>query len=335
MFNPVCNINTMFNIYFLVLLTYFFLVADLIGARIMPTSLCSKLFFLRALTPVHAGAGHGGDVIDLPVQRDEFGFPCIWSSSLKGAVRSALERSLAGHSDKDCLKVVFGAQPRTLEVSQYSSHANLLDARLLFIPMRSLKGIWVYATSPHMVSYLTIYIESLQGAVPPSLRDVRAGVSSTKGIMVDGKHAVLNEEWVELEVNNKLVDSLFATILPGRLLDKVEKRGLVVLDDDIMKNLIGRSMLVQYRVMLSRTSKTVEAGPWTEEYLPEETILVSGVIGRPLDDKLLTKNRNLDCNFTLSVCDWLEEKISSLLGNRLWIGGKETLGRGLVEVYPA
>ena len=52
----------------------------------------AKLMFIYALTPLHPGAGKaaaGGSPVELPVQRDEFGFPTIWSSSLKGVLRSS------------------------------------------------------------------------------------------------------------------------------------------------------------------------------------------------------------------------------------------------------
>ncbi|MFP3157935.1 MAG: RAMP superfamily CRISPR-associated protein, partial [Caldivirga sp.] len=50
----------------------------------------AKLILLESLTPLHPGSGRGSAYVDLPVQRDEFDFPTIWSSSLKGALRSTL-----------------------------------------------------------------------------------------------------------------------------------------------------------------------------------------------------------------------------------------------------
>jgi hypothetical protein len=45
-----------------------------------------KLFWLVALTAVHPGVGRSEEAqVDLPVQRDEFGLPTVWASSLKGA----------------------------------------------------------------------------------------------------------------------------------------------------------------------------------------------------------------------------------------------------------
>jgi len=59
----------------------------------------AKLILLESLTPLHPGSGRGSAYVDLPVQRDEFDFPTIWSSSLKGALRSTLTLSCNGIND--------------------------------------------------------------------------------------------------------------------------------------------------------------------------------------------------------------------------------------------
>ena len=49
--------------------------------------------FLICQTPLHAGSGSELGVVDLPIQRERHtGFPKIESSSLKGAIREAIER---------------------------------------------------------------------------------------------------------------------------------------------------------------------------------------------------------------------------------------------------
>jgi len=50
------------------------------------------MLYIKALTPIHVGVGRGEAThVDLPLQRDEFGFPTIWASSLKGAIKSNLK----------------------------------------------------------------------------------------------------------------------------------------------------------------------------------------------------------------------------------------------------
>jgi len=53
----------------------------------------ADLVFVRTITNLHPGTGRGGEVVDLPVQRDQFEFPMIYGSSLKGAIKSYLPQS--------------------------------------------------------------------------------------------------------------------------------------------------------------------------------------------------------------------------------------------------
>ncbi|MCX8185483.1 MAG: RAMP superfamily CRISPR-associated protein, partial [Sulfolobales archaeon] len=85
----------------------------------MPTEICRVLvvyvgraiLYVRALTPLHVGVGRGYSAqVDLPVQRDEFGFPVIWSSSLKGALKAWVEGSV-----RKC----FGPEPEELETAEF------------------------------------------------------------------------------------------------------------------------------------------------------------------------------------------------------------------------
>jgi len=288
----------------------------------------SLLLFLRALSPIHAGVGRGGvsgEIVDLPVQRDEFGFPCIWSSSLKGAVRANVARYM---QNNPCIKAVFGPEASSPNVSEYSSTISLLDAKLLLIPFRSIKGVWIYATTPHFLNYLMVYYEAVKGGSLKQLENISTNVVSRSDIFVKDSKAVLNEELVELKHDPDLVNRLFQNILPDRLLDRVNKKGLVVLDDDTMKALVGRSLLVQYRVRLKHLEKTVDEGPWSEEYLPEETVLVSALVCREISSKARELTQ---CNINNS-CEWLIQVIETKLGSRIWLGGRETLGRGFVEV---
>ena len=111
------------------------------------TYLLSDLIVLRAVTPVHAGVGRAGGVVDLPVQRDEYGYPCIYSSSLKGALKAGLLqaflKSLGGgsgayHRALMAVQALLGPEPE--EGESFESSVALLDAYLFAMPVRSLRG---------------------------------------------------------------------------------------------------------------------------------------------------------------------------------------------------
>jgi CRISPR-associated protein Cmr4 len=110
------------------------------------------------------------------------------------------------------------------------------------------------------------------------------------------------------------------------VLDDVDSHGIVIVPDKDNKGLaiIRRSMMMQYRVRLKRETKSVEAGPWSEEYLPLKTVLVSLALCRDAQGKDGGKISAKD------LCD----KLKDVFNNRsIYVGGKETIGRGLVKIY--
>lgn len=58
--------------------------------------------FLICETPLHAGSGSDLGIVDLPIQRERHtGFPEIEGSSLKGALREAIEQKVNSKSFTD------------------------------------------------------------------------------------------------------------------------------------------------------------------------------------------------------------------------------------------
>jgi len=277
-----------------------------------------KLLFLRALTPLHVGAGRGASIyVDLPLQRDEFGFPTIWSSSLKGALRANFVESEASSK-----RIIFGPEPA--EASEHSSAASFADARLLLIPARTLKGIWTYVTSPHMIEQLATFLE-IAGKVGIEVPRVEAGKAlvSSDNLLFKGSRVMVNEISLEAKVDTDIAKSL-AGVLPGELGDTVKSRGLVVISDDIARTVVNRSVVIQYRVRLKYETKTVDVGPWSEEYLPIETVMVSLIVCK----NFITSKIQMQAD---KVCEELEKGYKG--SKVVYVGGKETIGKGLVKLY--
>lgn len=258
----------------------------------------SELLFIYSLTPTHPGSGRGGEIVDLQVQRDEFGIPVIWASGLKGVFRSNLTLRCGGDTAcKERVRAIFGPEAGSREVSDYASSVVFLDARLLLIPARSLRGgVWTYVTSPHLLNYYLTYLEALteynnalnqlKDSLMKLIDRVRSSVGggvalvSSGRVLMGGNKAVINE----LEFNAK-VDSdamkLFLSALPKDVGgDKVSQAGLVFISDDDINEVIRRGgLVIQTRVRLNYESKTVVSGAlWEEEYLPQFTIMVSGIV---------------------------------------------------------
>lgn len=101
----------------------------------------TKLLFVHALSPLHAGTGQGVDVIDLPIAREKAtGIPFLPGTTLKGVFRDGCEND-------DIRKRVFGPDTSG-DPSEHAGSVTFTDARLLLMPIRSLRGVFAWATSP-------------------------------------------------------------------------------------------------------------------------------------------------------------------------------------------
>lgn len=283
---------------------------------------------MYSLTSLHPGVGRGGEFVDLPVQRDEFGYPAVWATSIKGSLRSYLEVRGQGAAAK--AKIIFG--PRPGEDVDYSSSVVVHDARLLLLTARSLKGVWLHVTSSHLLSYLDSYLEALDaigvrseglGRVREGLRGLREKASRASGgralvsserYLVRGK-LVVNEGIFEASVEKDLLD-LVGKLLPDGIRGRVE--GVALVSDDDLQSIVGRSLVVQHRVRLDYESKTVGVGPWSEEHVPQRTIFVSLVVSLEVRRKSSEIKQPSHVWGELSKIRWLN------------IGGKESVGKGLV-----
>jgi len=329
----------------------------------------ARLILFEALTPLHPGSGRGSAYVDLPVQRDEFGFPTIWSSSLKGALRSTLTLSCNGNNDAveraKCRRkvyLVFG--PETDETSDYASAASILDARLVLIPARSLKGVWTYVTSPHLLNYLLTYMEVVNHGERDDLGKlvehvkgvVKDGtiIISRPDLLVSGNSIVINE--LELSAIQNATLNQLIDLLPGDVKNIANERGLVVVSDNDVQEVVRRSLIVQPRIRLDYATKTVVSGGlWEEEYVPQFTVFTtamrcSGIKARG-DNESINKWVNRDAgglseddrrklmNEYKSLIDSLKDAnnvcAEALGGSKitsLFFGGKETIGKGLAKI---
>lgn len=279
--------------------------------------LASDLIVLKTITPLHAGVGRAGKLVDLPIQRDEYGFPCIYSSSLKGALKTAQVHAFL-RSFKDCrdpyskalmaVQALLGPDPE--EGESFESSIALLDAYLLAMPVRSLKGIYVYVTSPILLKRFYERLELL-ASIPG---ESRQGKGEQTGVDVVKKTIDIYELIAKIdpgprkaicmgedkdcenlrvkELKNKIVlaEEYFLEInLPENITkEQISKmntfvknifrldKPLLIVDDFTARDLVERSILRLTRVRLRRETKTFqERGLWSEEYLPPKTVLHS------------------------------------------------------------
>lgn len=284
----------------------------------------ASLLYLHAITSLHPGSGTALGVVDLPVQRERHTqWPIVPGSSLKGILRSMCTRR---HTETDPgVITVFG--PPTADSGAHAGAAAISDARILFFPVRSLRGVFAWVTCP---AVLERYQRDLGLAGHPPFGEIlrpgrnQAAVVSGSPLLVNGNRLVLEEFEFEAKIpsgttqwdwfaKNSIADEGTAARL---------KTHMAILHDDDFTHFVRHATEVVARVGLDYERKTVRSGAlFYEEFLPPETVLYSLVFAED--------SRNAGHGMTAAeVNAWLKDNIPPVMQ----IGANETTGKGLCSI---
>jgi len=258
----------------------------------------AQLLFVHAHSPLHPGTGQSLGAVDLAVARDKAtGYPYLPGSSLKGALRAKAR----AHAD---VVKVFG--PDTSEAEKSSGSGVFGDANLLFLPMKTAKGLFGYVTTEYILRRFLRDAE-LAGVAPrPAKGDVGQAVTDGNSVQFD--------EVSSATVTQPPLLTKALGYLPQKLLSEVQPRAVCV-TDDMFRMLLEQGLDLVTRVRINPETNTADAGGlWLEENLPVETILVS-VIGALRDSRTVA---------TL---------IGKLAEGTTYLGGHVTVGRGRTQLH--
>jgi CRISPR-associated protein Cmr4 len=148
----------------------------------------------------------------------------------------------------------------------------------------------------------------------------------------DGKrYIVVNEARLEKAREDKGVVESLSKVLPDKIANMVKDRGVIVVSDTVARDIVNRSMVIQYRVRLNPNTKTVDVrgALWSEEYMPSNTVMASLVVCR---EPRRRRSGGEACASATDVCSDLINYFANTRST-IYIGGKETIGKGLVELY--
>lgn len=281
--------------------------------------MATALLFTHALSPLHAGVGQGSGVIDLPVAREKAtGLPYLPGSSLKGALRGLGE-------ENDTTSAVFG--PPTDKAHEHSGALVVGDQRLLLLPIRSLAGIFAYATSPYVLRRFARDAQDagLNTPLVPTLtgRD-QCLLGNTSDLRVDERVYL---EDLDLHAEAAPAADEWATWLAAQLFATDDSKHFTqrfcIVHDDVLTFLLETATEVTARIRVDEQSHTVAKGAlWYEEALPAETVLAGPVLAH----RSRRKDSPLDGAGVLAF-------VHTLLAKPLQLGGKATVGRGLCRVH--
>lgn len=292
--------------------------------------------FLYAETSVHLGSGQSFAAIDLAIQRERFtDLPMGASTGVKGVFRDAMERKAAPEDDATVL-AAFG--PDTDHADKHAGALAFTDLRLLLFPVRSLTGVFAWATCRFVLERLQRDLLFLnEGAKAPTGLTLDALPKVDKGAarvaagsaLVSERQVVLEEYALRAEVHKGVHDlghwlarralpagddyAFWRERLPGHL---------VLLHDDDFRDFTRHSTEVVARIQLNERKTTTGDGGnlFYQENLPAESLLYSLVLAQ---DDLSGGGQ--------SAADLLAF-VRGLDGHRLQIGGDASTGRGLTHV---
>ena len=253
-----------------------------------------QLYVLHALAPLHIGEDQAAGAVDLPTMRERAtGYPLIPGSSVKGVLREEAEDRFDGGANAEPVRAAFG--PPKDQAGDHRGGLIFTDAHLLALPVRSLCGTYAWVTCGRVLTRLNRDLETLEGHDPlpvPRVDDHRkarvpkpAAGAAPSALLPPGRDEVFLEELLldgrPATEASRLAERLGAWFCPGDA-DAAEllRRRLLVVHDDVFGFYTRLGLEVRARVKLGDAG-TVEEGPWSEEHLPAESLLVGLVVGRP------------------------------------------------------
>ncbi len=303
----------------------------------------TKTLLIYTETALHAGTGSGLGAVDLPIQREvTTNYPMIQSGGIKGAIRSALRVQFAGAQDHPDINVVFGPE----EIPDYAGAASFGDARILAFPVRSLRGVFAWVTSPAVLARFTRDVGTTFAQRPPIVppeppmdENQTTALVSSAGVVSDGDDVVLEEYLYRASGLQSVTDWanwLAENAIPASdefaYYRQAMRERLVVLRDDDFRDFATYATQVITRIRLDRDTKTVVDGAlFTQELLPPETLLYVPVVS----NKPRATTDALDSAPSFSAGSTDSDVMNWLAGNlpgKIQIGADETVGYGFVTL---
>lgn len=296
-----------------------------------------KALFFNILTPMHVGGSYELSVIDQPIQRESHtGFPKVESSSLKGSLRHAFMKK---EIEKAEIDQIFGTEEADMETG-FASSVAFSDARLLFFPVRSAKGVFAYVTSPMVLRRFFNDMELVGRGLnqKEKLMDCseQAIVPSESKIVFEqeNKGQVLLEEYV-FDVNadqtikkafKKFLEDVTTYIPLEAEAKEFFQEHAIIVSDDAFSDFVKMSTEIITRIRIKTDTGIVDEGAlFNEEYLPSDTVMYSLLF---ISDGFHAK---ADKQETKKDADFIATKLINHLPDVFQVGGNATLGKGFVQ----
>jgi CRISPR-associated protein Cmr4 len=300
------------------------------------------ILFINVITSLHNGAGESLGIVDNPIIRERItNFPFVQAASIKGVLRDVCEKKV-GNGKK--IKALFGPEPGRGE--EHAGAVSFGEGQLLALPVRSLKGCFVWVTSPLTLNRFHRRL-GVAGIEFQSLAELVNSLSSTldkaqicKGseklllFKPDSDKKLLLEEFpVTAETSDDLTNfaketspAIFSnsdSFLRGEF-----KKKLVVLPEDSFRYFATNATEVVPNIRIGESGTTEEGSLRYTEYLPAESILYSLLTFEKARASSPDEFKDIKVNSGKDVKDLF----CSILPDIAQLGGDETTGKGIVRL---
>ncbi len=290
----------------------------------------TALYFIHALSPLHAGTGQSVGAIDLPIARERpTGIPLVPGSSIKGALRARYDRP-----DKH---TIFG--PDTENAAEFAGAVQFSDAHLLLLPVRSIAGTFAWVTSPYLLQRFArdakeggrnefVFKDQLDGegkCFVGTKAAIKAEIGTSKRVILEDLDFEAHAKDLVDQLANQIGKILFVN--DEQWCETLRER-LCIVHDDVMSLLLETATEVVARIKLEEETKTVADGQlWYEESLPTESVLYGLVAASDVSKKFVNERLERLEKSGKDLIDGL--RTFSQDAKMVQLGGKGTVGRGM------
>lgn len=308
----------------------------------------TALVSFYAQTAVHVGSGSEIGVVNLPIQREKHTtFPKMEASGIKGSLRGEVgewkeEETFQGITYKKAKDLVFGAESDG--TSDQAGAIAITDAKCLFFPVKSAKGVFAWVTCPFVLERFIrdLKLANSEGKFTEGLTKDKelpeAGtVSSESALYIENGQILLEENVYKVKKSdkvNKLIEFIKTLLPESEILNTMLSTNTAVLENDDFTHIVNLCTEVSTRIKIDNETGTVVKGSiFQEELLPAETILYSLFMTSKLfisekrteTIESIEKNGGSEESFAL---DFLKDTLPSVIQ----VGGDTTLGKGLMAI---
>jgi CRISPR-associated protein Cmr4 len=220
----------------------------------------AKPFFIKVITPLHAGSGQDLGIVDMPIQRERHtGFPKIEASGLKGSMREAFKESkedievgtkvVNNENREETIFLTFGPDPKNGD--SRAGSLGFTDAKILLFPVKSMKGVFAYITCPSVVERFKkdLIISGTELKIGTPSPNSIACQKKDSSLVIEKQNRVVLEEY-SFEVVEDSSTAAFGKWVENILGDNIQKK-LVVLSDEDFRDFVNLSTEVVTRTRIN------------------------------------------------------------------------------------